>query len=124
MSVPFALRALAATFLALVAAAAPVSAQAPVFLPVKAVKVTWHLPTGNLTYSGIKPFVGGAACSWDLPIGAVLVLADNRVVVCLDRGKLGADGWVDVYAPDPTFGREVERAYGGKSAAKVFLPAN
>jgi hypothetical protein len=60
-------------------------------------RLSYYLPTGNVTYSGVYPYPGSAACSWNLPLGTVLQLPD-RQVVCLDRGGgLGSSGWVDVF---------------------------
>jgi hypothetical protein len=100
-----------------------VLAATPQFVPAKRVRVTWHLPTGQRTYSGSPLFVGVAACSWEIPLGAVAVFADGRPVICLDRGQLGNDGWIDIYAPDEAFGRAVERAYGAWATVRLFLPA-
>lgn len=92
------------------------------FVPAKTVRVTYHLPTGRLTFSGTRSFVGTAACSWELPLGTVVVFPDGRPVVCVDRGNLGNDGWIDIYAPDEAFGRDIERAYGQRATVRVFLP--
>lgn len=108
--------------LVLSTASAPVFAAGPGFIESKSVRVTYHLPTGNRMYSGDLPFMGSAACSWELPIGAVLVFKDGRPVVCADRGQLGNDGWVDVFVPVDQLGRELERAYGSRSTVRVYLP--
>jgi hypothetical protein len=107
----------------LLVATHPSQASASGFIPAKTVRVTYHLPTGRLTYSGTPSFVGTAACSWDIPLGAVAVFKDGRPVICIDRGNLGNEGWIDVYAPDTSFGREVERAYGQRTTVRLFLPA-
>ncbi|MFN8534278.1 MAG: hypothetical protein U0556_12125 [Dehalococcoidia bacterium] len=107
--------------LTLVLGLAGEGASAPSYVPSKPVRVTWHLPTGNATYSGIRPFIGTAACSWEIPLGSVAVFPDGRVVVCFDRGQLGNDGWIDVFAPDQTFGRDVERAYGARTNVRLYL---
>ena len=101
----------------------PSQAAASGFVPAKTVRVTYHLPTGRLTFSGTPSFVGTAACSWEIPLGAVIVFKDGRPVICVDRGHLGNEGWVDVYAPDVSFGREVERAYGQRTTVRLFLPS-
>lgn len=108
--------------LTLVVGANPAVAGAGSFVPAKEVRVTYHLPTGNATYSGVRSFVGTAACSWEIPLGAVAVFKDGRPVICLDRGNLGRDGWIDVYAPDLEFGRAIERAYGQRTTVRLFLP--
>jgi hypothetical protein len=101
---------------------APVFAAAPGFIASKSVRVTYDIPNGNHMYTGDAPFMGSAACSWELPIGAVLVFKDGRPVVCADRGNLGNDGWVDIFVPTDQFGRDLERAYGSNSTVRVYLP--
>jgi hypothetical protein len=87
-----------------------VTAGAP--FPMLRVRVTWYLPTGNVMYSGQYPFVGAAACSWNFSIGTRLRLPDGREVTCLDRGRLGSAGWVDIFVPTTADGRHVARQYG------------
>ncbi|MCS6800526.1 MAG: hypothetical protein RMM58_07180 [Chloroflexota bacterium] len=100
----------------------PGVAGAVTFVPAKQVRVSYYLPTGRATFSGIPPFVGAAACSWDIPLGTVAVFKDGRPVICLDRGNLGSEGWIDLYAPDREFGRDIERAYGQRTTVRLFLP--
>lgn len=64
------------------------------------VRVTYYYPTGNPTYSGVYPYAGSAACSWNFPIGTQLQFEDGYIVICLDRGMLGWNGWVDIFASD------------------------
>jgi hypothetical protein len=101
---------------------APVYAAGPSFIESKSVRVTYNIPKGNRMYTGDAPFMGSAACSWELPIGTVLVFKDGRPVVCADRGNLGNDGWVDVFVPTDQLGRDLERAYGSRSTVRVYLP--
>jgi len=62
------------------------------------VRVT-HYTIEGLTYSEKPTAPGVAACSWEIPLGTVLVFQkDRRVVTCLDRGPgLGNHRWVDVW---------------------------
>jgi hypothetical protein len=76
------------------------------------VRLTVYLPTGNPTYSGHWPYYGSAACSWNLPLGTVLELSDGHQVICIDRGRLGNEGWVDLYVPDFSTGSWLQRYYG------------
>ena len=70
------------------------------------VRLTYYLDSG-LTYGGGHTYYGSAACSWNFPLGTRFMLPDGEVLVCNDRGRLGATGWLDVYArPD------LPRAYG------------
>ena len=59
------------------------------------VRVTYYGPTGNPTASGIWPYEGMAACSWEMPLG-VWVRIEETLLRCLDRGHL-TEPWVDVY---------------------------
>lgn len=61
------------------------------------VRVTHYEWTGSPMYNGEWPHAGAAACSWNFPLGTVIVFPDGREVVCKDRGALGGYGWVDVY---------------------------
>ncbi len=81
--------------------------------------VTTYLPTGDVTYSGHWPAWGTAACSWDMPLGTRLRFADGFEVECWDRGLLGWDGWIDVYAPDWTTAAWVWRQYGPAAVVTV-----
>ena len=76
------------------------------------VRLTVYLPTGHVMHSGYYPFWGAAACSWNFPEGTVLELPDGHRVTCLDRGLLGASGWVDIYTPDWATARWVQAYYG------------
>lgn len=60
-------------------------------------RLTYYLPTGNPTASGAWPYPGSAACSYNLPFGSIVELPDGTQLVCIDRGHLGAAGWVDVF---------------------------
>ena len=52
------------------------------------VRLTWYLPTGSPTYSGIWPVEGWTvACSWDFPLGQWIEI-DGERRQCLDRGHL------------------------------------
>ena len=54
---------------------------------------------GTWTTAGVT-----AACSYDIPLGATVVLPNGDAYVCHDRGDLG-DGyptsWIDVFTPPP-----------------------
>jgi hypothetical protein len=75
------------------------------------VRVTHYYATGSPMYSGIYPYHGAAACSWNFPIGTVLRFRDGREVTCLDRGRLGWDGWVDIYAATWAEGLRIQQSY-------------
>jgi hypothetical protein len=75
------------------------------------VQVTHYYATGNPMYSGIYPYHGAAACSWDLPLGTVLRFRDGREVICLDRGQLGWGGWVDIFAATWAEGQRIQQSY-------------
>jgi hypothetical protein len=75
------------------------------------VRVTHYYATGNPMYSGIYPYHGAAACSWNFPLGTVLRFRDGREVTCLDRGRLGWDGWVDIYAATSAEGLRIQQSY-------------
>lgn len=77
-------------------------------VPVRVTHYTW---TGSPMYSGIYPYHGAAACSWNFPLGTVLRFWDGRVVTCLDRGLLGWNGWVDVYAATPGEAWRIQQSY-------------
>lgn len=78
------------------------------------VRITYYLPTGSPMASGRYPYVGAAACSYNYPLGTRLrFVADGWVVTCEDRGLLGYEGWVDVFAPSDDWGRRYVRGdYG------------
>jgi len=76
------------------------------------VRVTYYTPTGNPMYSGVYPQYGDAACSWNLPLGTRLRLPDGYEVTCWDRGQLGSQGWLDLFAPSPAIGRGFIARYG------------
>lgn len=75
------------------------------------VRVTHYTWTGSPMYSGIYPYHGAAACSWNFPLGTVLRFRDGREVTCLDRGRLGWDGWVDIYADSWLEARRIQQSY-------------
>lgn len=75
------------------------------------VRVTHYYETGNAMYSGIYPYHGAAACSWNFPLGTIVRFADGREVVCLDRGRLGDQGWIDIYAATWAEGQRIQQAY-------------
>jgi hypothetical protein len=83
------------------------------------VRLTVYLPTGNPTYSGHWPYYGSAACSWNLPLGTVLELSDGHQVICIDRGRLGNEGWVDLYVPDFSTGSWLQRYYGEWTTVRI-----
>lgn len=78
------------------------------------VRVTHYTLQGTM-YNGEPVSLGSAACSWNFPIGTVIVFKDGKEVVCKDRGHLGWYGWVDVWGPRS----EIQR-YGYWEAVTVF----
>lgn len=48
-------------------------------------------------HNGEYPYEGAAACSWNFEDGTIIEFEDGRQVVCLDRGLLGNEGWVDIF---------------------------
>jgi 3D (Asp-Asp-Asp) domain-containing protein len=76
------------------------------------VRLSYYLATGNKTTSGVYPYPGSAACSFNFPLGSVLLLAGELELTCEDRGHLGSTGWVDVYAESHAEGKWIERTYG------------
>jgi hypothetical protein len=72
-------------------------------------RVTTYIESG-VTYSGEWTYVGGAACSWNFPLGSIFALPDGTQVRCNDRGLLYhdpsvEDGWIDIYAPSWEYAR-------------------
>lgn len=91
----------------------------------RTVRVSFYLWTGNVMANGEWPHEGAAACSWDLSMYTRIRFPDGRVVVCKDRGLLGANGWVDIYVPSYWHGLTfVEGAYGIWSDVEVVYDAN
>jgi hypothetical protein len=76
-----------------------------------AVRVTHYTWTGSPMASGIWPYHGAAACSFNFPMGTIIRFRDGREVTCLDRGRLGWDGWVDIYAATWAEGQRIQQAY-------------
>lgn len=85
----------------------------------QAVRLTYYLPTGDPMYSGIYPYSGAAACSWNFPIGTVLEFPYGDQVVCLDRGMLGSSGWVDRFVWSHGEGLYWESLYGQWTSVTV-----
>ena len=84
------------------------------------VTVSYYLPTGSPMFSGLEPFSGAAACSWNFELGTRLAFNDGRVVECLDRGLLGSSGHVDVFVRSVAEGRAVAAAYGSRTVVEVL----
>lgn len=84
------------------------------------VRLTVYLPTGDRTYSGVWPYWGSAACSWNYPLGTVFLLPDGHTVVCEDRGMLGSEGWLDLFAPDFQTGRRLQEYYGNYTTVEIL----
>jgi hypothetical protein len=63
-------------------------------------RITAYTQSG-ITASGEATVEGyTAACSYDIPLQAVIVLPDGQTRVCTDRGQLGngsGSSWVDIY---------------------------
>ena len=97
--------------LLLVLGGAGATQAAPAEASTTSVRVTHYYATGNPTYSGIYPYHGSAACSWNFPLGTVLQFWDGRVVTCIDRGLLGWNGWVDIFAATWAEGRRIQQSY-------------
>jgi hypothetical protein len=88
--------------------------------PVFYVRFTVYLPTGNATFSGIYPYYGSAACSWNFPIGTQFYLPrSGETVTCLDRGLLGNVGWIDQYVPDWYTGAHLQNLHGSYTIAEL-----
>ena len=83
-------------------------------------RVTYYLPTGNATYSGVWPYEGVAAANlaW-LPIGTRFTLdcLPGNVYTVLDTGHLPAR-WVDIYVETPETGRWIARVCGDYSTVR------
>ena len=83
-------------------------------------RATYYVDAEQPTYSGVWPARGVAACSWNIPIGTKLRLTvDGRMVTCLDRGRLGDTGWVDIFVPNRREGIEIAKTYGGWTLVEV-----
>jgi hypothetical protein len=65
---------------------------------VREARITYYVWTGQPMASGLYPYPGVAACSYDLPLETWIVL-DGVLLQCLDRGHL-TPTWVDVYCAD------------------------
>lgn len=62
------------------------------------VALTYYLPTGSRTASGVWPSEGASAgCGYDVPLGALAVFQNGTYVTCHDRG-LTTGPWIDLYA--------------------------
>ena len=59
------------------------------------VRLTYYALDG-ITFSGAWTHWGGAACSWNLPLGTHFWLGGEEFI-CNDRGLLGSRGWVDLW---------------------------
>lgn len=81
-------------------------------------RLTVYLDHG-VQYAGTWTAWGSAACSWNLPIGTRLRLPDGYEVTCLDRGRLGNTGWVDLWAPDWETGAWLQAQYGDWTTVEV-----
>jgi hypothetical protein len=81
-------------------------------------RVTYYVIQGVM-YSGQYTHWGAAACSWNYPMGTRLRLPDGFLVTCLDRGHLGSNGWIDIWAPDHATGRWLARQYGDYTSAEI-----
>lgn len=92
------------------------------YVPAKRVTVTYYHWTGNRMANGEYPFIGAAACSYDLKMGTVALFNDGRVVICADRGHLSNRGWIDVYADSRDAGRDIALAYGSETTVSLFIP--
>jgi hypothetical protein len=87
-------------------------------LQVARVRLTHYVHSG-ITYSGQRTYVGGAGCSWDIPLGQRFRLPDGSMVVCNDRGMLGNGepySWLDLY------GRADTATWGPYITVEVVWP--
>lgn len=78
---------------------APVQDESVVQQPVgymARVRVTYYNLIGR-TFSGIPLYMGSTACSWNFRIGTKFRFPSGETVTCIDRGLLGASGWLDVW---------------------------
>ena len=56
------------------------------------VKISCYLPTGNATYSGQMPYVGGAACNKEhLGHTAILLDSEYRFITFLEINDIGGN---------------------------------
>ena len=56
------------------------------------VKISCYLPTGNATYSGQMPYVGGAACNKEhLGQTAILLDSEYRFITFLEINDIGGN---------------------------------
>lgn len=83
------------------------------------VVTTAYLPTGQVAYNGEYPFAGSAAASWNIPLGSIFRFADGREVIVTDRGRLGSEGWLDIFVWSWSEVREVEAAYGFRATVEI-----
>lgn len=60
------------------------------------VRITYYQESGR-TYSGQQTYAGSTACSWNWPLYTRFLLPDGEVLTCIDRGRLGDLGWLDVW---------------------------
>lgn len=85
-------------------------------------RVTSYLPTGNVTASGVHPYPGSAACSWNYPLYTRFVFHDGREVLCIDRGDLGWSPWVDVFVESWSEVYYLRELYGDWANVAVYEP--
>lgn len=78
------------------------------------VRLTFYVESGR-TYSGQQTYAGSTACSWNWPIGTRFRLPNDEVVTCVDRGRLGSSGWLDLWRR-----ADLARDYGPYALVEVL----
>lgn len=83
------------------------------------VKISCYLPTGNATYSGQMPYVGGAACNKEhLGQTAILLDSEYRFITFLEINDIGGNSLlrqgkaIDVFQETMEDAREFIRMNG------------
>lgn len=76
-------------------------------------RITYYTLTGT-TYSGYQTRHGIAACSWDIPLYAWIVMPNGEEYQCLDRGILGYGypSHIDIWAESGWHGQQLINRHG------------
>jgi hypothetical protein len=83
------------------------------------VRLTYYLWTGYPMANGEYPRPGVAACSKHFATGQRLTLPAGDRLICLDRGHIDSQPWVDVYVNNHAEGRLLAAFYGPYSVVQV-----
>lgn len=88
------------------------------------VKLTYYLPTGNRTASGVWPYAGSAACSPDLMpygFGTLIQFEDTgEIVSCEDTGSGVLWRHVDRFVYSHGEGRALIATYGERTRISII----